>query len=108
MVGSIIGFIGAIVALVGWFGFKSVPLLIIGFLGYVIETIIEWKDLNAGAKMFEIIIFAIGCIVGLFISVPFWVCGLLAISMYSLLIGIISLPAMLSQIKLFLKFMTKK
>ena len=108
MLGFLFGFIGAIVSLVGWFGFKSTTLLIVGFLGYVIETIIEWKSLNAQAKTMDVIVFAVGSIVGLIIKVPFWICGLVALSIYSLIIGLISLPSMLSEAKLFFDFMRRK
>lgn len=85
----IFGLLGAIVGLVGWFGFKSVLLLVIGTVFYLIETIIEWKNLNAGAKMTDVIIIIIGCIIGLFIKTPWYVCGMIAINIYSAIMNIL-------------------
>ena len=95
-----LGLIGSIVALVGWFGFHSLPLLIIGTVCYVIETIIEWKKLNAGAKAFDLIVFGIGCIIGAFIkSVPFYIVGLIAINCWSIIMSLITLPGVIAEIK---------
>ena len=100
MFGYLLGTIGSIAALVGWFGFHSVPVLIIGTICYIIETIIEWKDLNSGAKVFDVIIFVIGCIIGLFIkSVPFYIVGLLAINCWSIIMSLITLPAVIAEIR---------
>ena len=95
-----LGLIGSIVALVGWFGFHSLPLLIIGTVCYFIETIIEWKNLNSGSKAFDVIVIVIGCIIGLFIkSVPFYTIGLIAINCWSVLLSIISLPGIITEIR---------
>ena len=91
MLSMLIGTIGSIVALVGWFGFKSFICLIIGTIGYLIETYIERESLEKNAKILDIVIFIIGCVVGLFLKTPFYVCGLIAINIYSLLVGILSI-----------------
>ena len=94
MISFWIGFIGAIIGVVGWFGFGSIWALVIGFAAYIIETIMERKELNRNAKLLDIVILAIGCIVGLFVkSVPFYVMGLIFINIYSLLMGLLGLPA---------------
>jgi hypothetical protein len=91
MISFIIGLIGVIVGLVGWFGFHSIPLLIVGTAFYIIETIIEWKNLNDGAKLLDILIFGIGAIIGLFAKIPFYVGGMIAINIFSLVTIIFSL-----------------
>lgn len=83
------GLIGSIVALVGWFGFKSVASVFVGTGLYLLETLLEWKDLNYNAKKLDILIVLLGCIVGLFIKrVPWYICGFLAINFYSFIISI--------------------
>lgn len=95
MISFIIGFLGAVVGVAGWFGFGSVWALVIGFAAYIVETIMERKELNKNAKMADFVIIAIGCIVGLFVkSVPFYVMGLIFINIYSLLMGLVSLLAL--------------
>ena len=90
MLSMLFGTIGSIIALVGWFGFKSFILLIIGTMGYIIETYMERKSLEKNAKILDIVIFILGCIIGLFLKIPFYVCGLIAINIYSLLVGVLS------------------
>ncbi len=96
MISFLLGLIGAVIALVGWFGFHSIVLLIIGVGLYIIETVMEWQKLNANAKKLDIVIFAIGCIIAaLFTSAAWYVGGMVAIAIYSLITGVISLIAML-------------
>ena len=96
MISFLLGLIGAVIALVGWFGFHSIVLLIIGVGLYIIETVMEWQKLNANAKKLDIVIFAIGCIIAaLFTSAAWYVRGMVAIAIYSLITGVISLIAML-------------
>lgn len=81
--------IGVLISLVGWFGFQSVILLVIGTLLYLVETILEWNNLNANAKMLDVVIIALGCLIGpLITNTPWYVCGLLAINFYSALVNI--------------------
>lgn len=88
MISALIGGIGALVGVVGWFGFKSVIALVIGFIAYLIESYMERDSLNANAKTLDIIIIVVGCIVGIFVkSVPFYVMGLIFINIYSLVVG---------------------
>lgn len=95
-----LGLIGSIIALVGWFGFHSLPTLIIGTICYFIETIIEWNELNSGAKAIDVIVFGIGCIIGAFIkSVPFYIVGLIAINIWSIIMSLITLPGIIAEIK---------
>jgi len=96
MISFFVGLVGAITALVGWFGFQSVTFLIIGTVLYVVETLMEWQALNSNAKKVDIIIFTVGAIVAvLFTSVPWYVGGMVAIAIYSLVMGVIGLIGML-------------
>lgn len=96
MISFLIGLVGAVVALVGWFGFKSVILLIVGTVLYIIETAMEWRELNANAKKLDIVIFVIGCIVAaIFTPAPWYVGGMVAIAIYSLITGVVGLVSML-------------
>lgn len=104
MLTFLLGLIGSIIALIGWFGFKSVILLIVGTLMYVIETILEWKDLNAGAKGLDVVIFVIGCVVALFGKIPFYVGGMVAVNCFSALMSLLGLPAYITEMRMFLKF----
>ena len=87
----LIGLLGSVLSLGGWFGFHSAILLVIGTLLHIVETLIEWKRLYVNAKMLYLFLFAIGCIVALFLSIPWYVGGMLAIAIYGLIIGIASL-----------------
>lgn len=87
----LIGFLGVLIALVGWFGFESLALLVLGTVFYIIETIIEWKYLNAGAKVVDVIIFGIGCAVALVLKTPFYVGGMIAINCYSAIVVLMGL-----------------
>ena len=99
MLSFFIGLIGSLIALIGWFAFDSIIALIIGVLLYVIETIIEWRNLNTGAKIVDIIIFIIGSIVALFIETPFYIGGMIAIAIYSGIMALLSLPMIIQQLK---------
>lgn len=86
---TMLGLIGAIISLVGWFGFQSILFLVIGTIFYAIETILKWNDLNRNAKKIDVLIIIAGCLIGPSISsVPWYACGLLAINFYSALIHI--------------------
>ena len=92
----LIGLVGAAIALAGWFGFQSIILLIVGTAMYIIETAMEWEALNSNAKALDIVIFAVGSIVSvIFTSVPWYVGGMVAIAIYSLIMGVIGLIGIL-------------
>lgn len=96
MFSFLIGLVGSVIALVGWFGFKSVILLIVGTALYVIETAIEWHELNVNSKKLDIVIFIIGCAVAaIFTSAPWYVGGMIAIAIYSLIMGVFGLASIL-------------
>jgi|GEM_PF-4378024 len=96
MISFLVGLGGACLSLIGWFGFRSIILLLVGTALHLVETLIEFKQLTASAKMMDIVIFAIGCIVALFIaSIPWYVGGILAIAIYSLITSIIGLIMLL-------------
>lgn len=108
MLSFLIGLAGVLTALIGWYGYKSVLLLAIGTGLYLVETLIEWKSLNLNAKKLELFIFAVGAIVALFINLPFYIGGMLAINFYSALMTLIALPGTITQIALFFRFMFRK
>ena len=104
MFGFVLGLIGVLISLIGWFAFDSLLLLIIGTVCYVIESLLEWRELNAGAKFFDIFIFGIGCLIALFVKTPIYIGGLIAINCYSALMCVIGLPGFISQVSLCFKF----
>lgn len=61
---------------------------------YLVETVMEWKSLNENAKILDIIIFIIGCVVSVFIHVPWYVGGMVAINIYSGIITIVGIISM--------------
>ena len=85
------GIIGVLISLIGWFVFDSLFLLVLGTLFYSIGTILEWKKLNIGVKMTDLIIFVIGCIIAVITKHPFYIGGLLAINTYSAIIYLLEL-----------------
>ena len=108
MFSSLIGLAGVLTALIGWYGHKSVFLLTIGTVLYLVETLVEWKELNINAKKLDLFIFAVGSIVALFINLPFYIGGMLAINFYSALMTLIALPGLIAQIALFFRIMFHK
>ena len=95
MISFLIGLVGAIIGVVGWVGFGSIWALIIGLVAYIIETIMEKGSLNNSAIITDIFVFGIGCLIGLFVkSVPFYIMGLMFINLYSLLMGILGVVAL--------------
>lgn len=101
MFSSLIGLAGILVSLIGWFKHKSVLLLLIGTGLYAIESLLEWKNLNINAKKLDLVLFVIGCIVALFIDLPFYVGGMLALNFYSALTTALILPGLIMQVAIF-------
>ena len=99
MISMLLGGLGGIIGVVGWFVYKSVMSLFIGTGLYIIETILEWNALNTNAKIMDIFIFIIGCIVGTFLSSAFYLYGLLAICLYNLIVTIFGLIVLIKIIK---------
>ena len=108
MFASLIGLAGVLTALIGWYGHKSVLLLVIGTGLYLVETLIEWKNLNMNAKKLDLFIFVLGSVVALFTNLPFYIGGMLAINFYSALMTLIALPGLIAQIALFFRIMFHK
>lgn len=108
MFASLIGLVGVLTALIGWYGHKSVLLLAIGTGLYLVETLIEWKNLNMNAKKLDLFIFVLGSVVALFTNLPFYIGGMLAINFYSALMTLIALPGLIAQMALFLRIMFHK
>lgn len=102
MFSSLIGLAGILVSLIGWFKYKSVLLLLFGTGLYAVETLLEWKNLNVNAKKLDLMLFVIGGIVALFIDLPFYVGGMLALNFYSALMTVLILPGLIMQIVIFL------
>ena len=103
MLSFFIGLIGVLIALIGWFGFNSLVLLIAGTLLYIVETIIEWKHLNRGSKVIDIVIFIIGAIIALIVKTPFYIGGMIAINIYSGVTALFSIPMIITQLKMFFR-----
>lgn len=108
MFASLIGLVGVLTALIGWYGYKSVLLLAIGTGLYLVETLIEWENLNMNAKKLDLFIFVLGSVVALFTNLPFYIGGMLAINFYSALMTLIALPGLIAQIALFFRIMFHK
>lgn len=85
-----IGAVGGIVALVGWYALHSIWLLIVGTVLYILETVVNWKKLTVKAKITDIIIFFTGSIIAIYTSTSWYIGGMLAISMYNLFVSIMS------------------
>lgn len=106
MVSFVIGTFGSILSLLGWFGFHSATILFVGTFLQAVETAMEWKALNGNAKKMDVLVFAMGCIIGLFVfTLPWYVGGLIAIAIYNLVMGIFGGIRMLI---LFLSFLSGK
>ena len=108
MFASLVGLAGVLTALIGWYGHKSVLLLVIGTGLYLVETLMEWKNLNMNAKKLDLFIFALGSVVALFTNLPFYIGGMLAINFYSALMTLFALPCLIAQIALFFRIMFHK
>ena len=108
MFASLVGLAGVLTALIGWYGHKSVLLLVIGTGLYLVETLMEWKNLNINAKKLDLFIFALGSVVALFTNLPFYIGGMLAINFYSALMTLFALPGLIAQIALFFRIMFHK
>lgn len=92
MFSFLFGLVGSIIALIGWFKFHSVLLLIIGTILYIVETVIEWQSLNSNAKKVDVAVFIIGALIAAFATeAPWYVGGMIAIAIYSLIISIFSI-----------------
>lgn len=94
----ILGLVGALISLIGWFAYESLPMLIIGTVLWLIDTIIEWRNLNAGAKFVDLMLFIIGSVVALFLEKPFYIGGLVAINIYSAIISVLSIPMIIANL----------
>ena len=79
---ALIGGIGSVVGLVGWYGLHFLPLLIIGFAGYVIATVMEWKTLSFDDKKLRILLLVLGCLVSRWTGSPFYVSGMTIVCIY--------------------------
>ena len=108
MLAALIGLAGVLTALIGWYGYKSVLLLAVGTGLYLVETLLEWKNLNMNAKILDLFIFAVGAIVALFVHLPFYIGGMLAINFYSAVMTLLALPDLIAQIALFFSVMFRK
>ncbi len=102
-----IGLIGVLISIIGWFGFHSLLLLIIGTIFYIVETILQWRNLNIGAKVVDLIIFGIGCLVSIILGNPFYIGGMIAINCYSAIMCLFSLPMYVDYLKILFSFFQK-
>lgn len=95
----ILGWGSPFIALVGYFTSDEPLTLIIGLIMYLMELGIEWKRLNAGAKFVDGLIFVVGSIVSVFLGKAFYIGGIIALEVYSLVVSVISLPETISLAK---------
>ncbi len=86
---------GNIVAFLGWFKWQSLLCVAVGAAICLTDTLLRWKDLNANAKKSDLILFLFGLAVGLlFNALPApYICGMLAINAYNILIHAFSVFA---------------
>lgn len=95
----LIGVVGVLISLIGWFGFHSLFLLILGTVLYIIETILEWKELNTGAVITDLIIFGIGSFVSNITKTHFYIGGMIAVNCYSAIMCLFALPMYIKHLK---------
>ena len=97
MLEIILGTLGSLTSLIGWFGFHSILCVIIGTALCFIVTIIQWKDLTPRARKMDLVFFLIGSAVGLiFTNAPAWyVCGMLGIAIYNVIVAIYAIVMLL-------------
>ncbi len=92
MISFILGIAGSLIALIGWFGFHSVPALIVGTVLYIIETILISPMLQPNAYIADVMIFVVGGVISTFIGPPFYVGGMIGIAIYSAILTITGAP----------------
>ena len=71
MISFLLGAAGSIIALVGWFGFHSLPALVIGTFLYILETILDSPMLQPQAYLADAGIFVIGGVISVIVGYPF-------------------------------------
>lgn len=98
MLEIILGAIGSLTSLIGWFGFRSILCVVVGTALCFIVTIMQWKDLTPRSRKMDLVFFLIGSAVGIiFTSAPAWyVCGMLGIAIYNVIVAIFSIVMLLS------------
>ena len=92
MLGVVLGLIGPLTSIVGWFGFHSLVCVIIGTALCIILTLLQWKDLNRNARRMDLVSFLVGSVVGILAKkAPAWyICGMLGISFYGLFVNLLA------------------
>ena len=96
--GNIIGAVGGLIAVIGWFGYGEPITIVIGFVLYLVNMFMERKKLNNNAKVIEISLFVVGCIVGrwIFNDLPWYLCGMLVVNIYGLAIVAVGIIVVLA------------
>lgn len=88
----LIGGLGVIVGLIGWYVYQSTICLILGAIAFAIETILEEDSLNGLAKVDTLVAFGVGAAISLIRKItPWYVGGLLGINIWSAILLILSL-----------------
>ena len=97
MLEIILGAIGSLTSLIGWFGFRSILCVVVGTALCFIVTIMQWKDLTPRSRKMDLVFFLIGSAVGIiFTRAPAWyVCGMLGIAIYNVIVAIFSIVMLL-------------
>ena len=88
-IATFIGTVGSIIGLIGWFGFRSIVILLLGLVLYLVELLMGWTELTVAAHVLDIIVFGIGCIVGAFTKTEFYIVGIIAVLLFSAVLGIV-------------------
>mgnify|MGYP000870533199 CR=1 FL=1 len=84
----VLGTVGSVIGVTGWWFFDSNISLIIGIIMVIGEIILEWDNYNYNSKKYTVILFIIGTIVGAFKGAPIWVGGALALLIVNLIISL--------------------
>ena len=88
----LIGGLGTLVGLIGWYAYHSTICLILGVIAYAIETILEEDSLNGFAKIDIFVAFGVGAAISLIRkTAPWYVGGLLGINIWGAILLILSL-----------------
>lgn len=105
MLSFLVGAIGAIIGLVGWYSSQSIVCLILGAIAYAIESVLEEDKLTSKAKVDLYIAFGIGAV---FVPIrganPWYIGGLLGINLWN---GVLTIFGIIYYILFFASFKDK-
>ena len=100
MKSMLIGVLGILVGLIGWYAFHSPVCLIIGAIAFAIETILDEDNLSDHAKVDILVAFGVGAVISIIRKTnPWYIGGLLGINIWSAILLILSLLILLPSLK---------